>query len=87
MKVDVGIGCLLEYGGLQIVEIQWSFYFIISLTVRHSKEIYVLSLVQILMSRCPLYMHAIRPPGLFSLCLSMTFYPSPEMLASSICRS
>ena len=36
------------------------------------------------MSKCPLYMHAIPPPGLFSLHLSMTLYPSPEMLASSV---
>ena len=27
MKVDVGIECLLEYGALWIVEIQWSFDF------------------------------------------------------------
>ena len=48
---------------------------------------YALSLVQVLMSKCPLYIHATPPPDWFSLHLSNILHPSPEMLASSICRS
>ena len=52
MKIVVGIGMFV--GGMvvyKLVEIQWSFDFIISLTIRLSKEVYVLHSVCILMSR------------------------------------